>query len=147
MAADGAPSSKSAPMARNEFCTGSVARKDDYAGTPGADGGIAGKHYIFYRGAFFEMQRPGDFHIITRLGNLTNRPGGLLPVAAAFYFGMGPGPYKNGGIHKVTLSGDVSLVCWFKLRPHGHNDIETSGENSDHLLSREEVLNMIMAQQ
>ena len=91
------------------------------------NGGIAGKHYFFYRGAFFEMQPSGDFHIIARLGNLTNRPGGLLPVDGRFYFGMGPGPYKNGGIHQVTLSGDVSLVCWFKLRPHGHNDGQHGG--------------------
>jgi uncharacterized repeat protein (TIGR03803 family) len=91
------------------------------------NGGIAGKHFIFYRGAFFEMRRPGDFHIITRLGNQTDRPGGLQPVDGAFYFGMGPGPYKNGGIHKLTLSGDESLVCWFKLRPHGHNDDQHGG--------------------
>lgn len=86
------------------------------------NGGYAGEHFIFRRGAFFEMRPPNDFRIITRLGDFFNRPGNLLPANGAFYLLMGDGPYQNGGIHELTLSGNVSLMCWFRLRPHGHND-------------------------
>lgn len=86
------------------------------------NGELVGKRFIFHRGAFFEMHPPSDFHVISRLGDFFNRPGSLLPVDGAFYLQIGDGPYQNGGIHKLTLSGDASLLCWFRLRPHGHND-------------------------
>jgi hypothetical protein len=73
--------------------------------------------YKFVRGAFFEMQPPHDFHVIVHLGDLNNRPGGLLPVDGAFYLNIDEGPYRNGGNHKLTLSGELSLACWFRLRP------------------------------
>ena|SRR5579862_409376 len=91
------------------------------------NGELVGKRFIFHRGVFFEMRPPNDFHVISRLGDFFNRPGGLLPVDGDFYLRMGEGPYKNGGIHKLTLSGDVSLLCWFRLRPHGHNDGQRNG--------------------
>ena len=91
------------------------------------DGEYVGKqHFTFYRGAFFEMRLPHDFRVITRLGDLLDRPGALLPIDGAFYLRIGDGPYKNGDIYKLTLSGDVSLLCWFKLQ-HGHNDGQHNG--------------------
>ena len=69
-------------------------------------GGWMGKApYRFVRGAFFEMQPPHDFHVIVHLGDLNNRPGGLLPVDGAFYLNIDEGPYRNGGNHKIHFVG------------------------------------------
>lgn len=80
-------------------------------------GGWMGKIPKYVPGAFFEMQLPNHFHVITHLGDLDNPPEGLLPADGTFYLHIGEGPYGNGGIHTISLSGDLSLVCWFRLRP------------------------------
>jgi uncharacterized repeat protein (TIGR03803 family) len=80
-------------------------------------GGYMGIPLKFVRGAFFEMRPAHPFHVIVHLGGIDNPPGGLVPIDGGFYLHIDEGPFKNGGIHKLTLSGDLSLVCWFRLRP------------------------------
>ena len=60
------------------------------------DGEYVGKqHFTFYRGAFFEMRLPHDFRVITRLGDLLDRPGALLPIDGAFYLRMATAPIRT----------------------------------------------------
>jgi len=51
------------------------------------------------------MQPPHDFHVIVHLGDLNNRPGGLLPVDGAFYLNIDEGPYRNGGESQIHFVG------------------------------------------
>jgi uncharacterized repeat protein (TIGR03803 family) len=97
------------PVALREY------RGSLYGTTQGGYMGTGPPKYV--PGAFFEMRPPHDFHVIVHLGDLDNPPGGLLPIDGGFYLRIYEGPYNNGGIHKLTLSGDLSLVCWFRLRP------------------------------
>jgi len=74
------------------------------------------KHGVFQRAAFYALQPPNQFHIITRMGNRTGgAPGGELTAVNGKFYGTssGGGGYRGGDAMEIDTSGRVRVIYAF----------------------------------